>query len=183
MDEYIGTIKLWAGTFEPKGFMICDGRKVAIRDNQALFSILGTTYGGDGQTYFNIPDLRGNVPVGANNQIPAGQKLGSQTIQLTPEQLPAHTHDLGRPNFKMRLALNARGYTNEGTNAYLGSGGSVANIFSQGMGPSESQMANDAAYIDGTTNATGNGAAISVMQPSLGIYYIICVEGIYPQRN
>src|SRR5688572_9082000 len=91
---YIGEIRLVGFTFAPRGWLFCDGSVLLINQNQALFSILGTNYGGDGVTFFNIPDLRGRAPVHVdfNQNLSHGTQTGTETVTLTEAQMPAHTH-------------------------------------------------------------------------------------------
>jgi microcystin-dependent protein len=97
MDEYIGTISLFAGNFAPKNWALCNGQILYIQQNNALFAILGITYGGDGKTTFALPDLRGRVPIGVgqgtgltNREL--GKVGGEEAVTLTTAQIPSHTH-------------------------------------------------------------------------------------------
>ena len=99
MDPFIGQIKIFGGNLVPRGYAFCDGQLLAISSNEDLFSLLGTTYGGDGRTTFGLPDLRGRVPVhmgtGAGlSPRPWGQKAGAQSVTLSVPELPQHTHSL-----------------------------------------------------------------------------------------
>lgn len=144
MDDFIGAIKLFAGHYEPDGWFYCWGQNLPIQQYTALYSILGTTYGGDGHTSFALPDLRGRVPVGAG-QSPslgtshtAGEKWGAETVTLVPSNLPIK---VGVP-----------------------------------VDPSS-------AAAPATLSAMGSTATpVAVCQPSLGLNYIICWNGIYPPR-
>ena len=96
MDPFIGLIVMFGGNFAPRGWALCDGQLLSISSNSALFSILGTTYGGDGRTTFGLPDLRGRVPMHPGtgpglSPRTLGQKSGTETVQLTTAQLPPHT--------------------------------------------------------------------------------------------
>lgn len=103
-EPYIGEIRMFAGNFAPNGWMFCDGQLVPISENDALFILLGTTYGGDGQETFALPDLRGRVPVHMGNSFVLGQAAGVESVTLTQQQIPIHTHPLlcaasgGTPN-------------------------------------------------------------------------------------
>src|SRR3954453_18765030 len=102
-EPFIGEIKLFAGNFAPRGYALCNGQLLAISQNPALFSILGTTYGGNGQTTFGLPDLRGRVPMHAG-QGPGltprslGEQSGTETVTLLSTQMPAHSHSLTADN-------------------------------------------------------------------------------------
>ena len=98
-EPFIGDIRMFAGNFAPRNYALCDGQLVAISQNNALFSLLGTMYGGDGRTTFGLPEMRGRIPVHAG-QGPGlsprtwGQKAGTENVTITVNQLPSHTHDL-----------------------------------------------------------------------------------------
>lgn len=100
-DALIGEIRMFAGNFAPQGWAFCDGKLLSMASNQALFSLLGTTYGGDGRTTFGLPDLRGRSPVGVGaggntgpglSEIPWGKRGGTETVNLSSSQLPSHSH-------------------------------------------------------------------------------------------
>jgi microcystin-dependent protein len=174
VDEYLAEIRLFAGTFEPYGWMYCDGRALPIAEYDALFSLLGTTYGGDGVNTFCLPDLRGRVPVGAGAGPGLTPRLlaetgGSEQQQLTVEQIPAHAHAI--------LASNAAGDSASPINGvYAASdGGTDAPVY--GTAAPDSTLAPDAFFQAGARQPHSN------MQPALGVNYIICVYGIYPDRN
>ena len=92
MDPFLGEIRMFGGNFAPQGWATCDGQILSIAQNTALFSLLGTTYGGNGQTTFALPDLRGRLPVHIGGGLTMGQAGGSETVILTTTNLPAHTH-------------------------------------------------------------------------------------------
>lgn len=174
MDEYMGIIKLFAGNYAPRGWEFCNGQILQISQYQALFSILGTVYGGDGRTTFALPDLRGRVPAhcgqGAGLQlISQGQRLGTNTNTLTLVQLPSHTHSL---------------------NANAGASGRSLSISPANNYPAQNQdgSGNYATTCDVQMNPqaignTGGNIPVNNMQPSLGLNYIICMDGIYPPRS
>jgi microcystin-dependent protein len=89
---FIGEIRMFAGNFPPAGWALCDGQPQAISENDSLFVVIGTTYGGDGEETFNLPDLRGRVPVHQGNNHIIGEAGGVQSVTLTTQQLPVHTH-------------------------------------------------------------------------------------------
>jgi microcystin-dependent protein len=180
MDEYIGIVKLFAGNFAPKGWAFCDGSLINISQNTALYSILGTTYGGNGQTNFALPDLRSRVPVGAGNgpgqpPVVPGQMAGSANVTVTTAQLPAHSHaqmvsiqyGTGLPNNTQVLAVP------EGTTA---NGESVT---IQAFGPS----GNLTTLSPDSIGSTGSNQPLNVMPPYTGMNYIICMQGLFPPRN
>lgn len=165
MEPFIGTIILFAGNFAPRGWAFCAGQLLSIAQNSALFSILGTTYGGDGRTTFALPDLRGRVPVGIGQGpgLPAvdlGEQGGAATTTLLATNLPAHSH-----SFALAHAPA------DGKEAgYLASGEIYASA------------KNSVAPAD-TIGVAGNNAPVNNMQPYTGLNYIIALEGIYPSRS
>ena len=139
MDEaFMGSIVLFAGNFPPRNWAFCNGQTLAIASNTALFAILGTTYGGDGQTTFKLPDLRGRVPVHAGgsvgpglSNVALGELAGSRAVTLLPKA---------------------------------------------GVAPAT-------AHTPGIVGVVGGGESVSVMQPYLGLNYIICTAGLFPSRE
>lgn len=178
MDEiYIGEIVPVAFGFAPRGWHICDGSLLAINTNQALFSLLGTMYGGDGITTFALPDLRGRAAVHAGqgpglSYYAEGQKSGTETVTLTTASMPAHNHGASMP-----------------TSAAQGDTGTPATAAYPAMGTdSQGNTYNMYAPHDQTTtmpavlNNNGGSQPHNNIQPSLVINYIIAMQGIYPSR-
>jgi microcystin-dependent protein len=168
---FVGEVKMFAGNFAPRGWALCEGQLIAISSNVALFSILGTTYGGDGRTTFALPDLRGRVPVGVGNgpgltSIPLGSRYGSETITINQVNLPAHNH-----SFSLN-GVTENGTTNDPTGNYPANTGLFDNEYrSDGtLVPMES----------GTTSNTGGSQPLNIRQPSAGINFIICIAGSFP---
>src|SRR5258706_15441222 len=93
-QPYVGEIRMFAGNFAPVGWMFCDGQLLPISENETLFNLIGTTYGGDGQSTFALPDLRGRIPVHNGNGFVLAQTGGAETATLTTQQIPAHAHAL-----------------------------------------------------------------------------------------
>jgi microcystin-dependent protein len=164
-DPYIGEIRMFAGDYAPRGWLRCDGSLLAISDNEALYVLIGTTYGGDGQSNFALPNLSGRIPVGRSPGRPEGHAAGVESVTLTTSQMPQHSH-------------RARGAT------------SAASATS----PSNAVWATSSAtpYTTGTPLAGMSPAAItpaggsqphSNMPPYLAVHYIIAVEGIFPTQN
>jgi microcystin-dependent protein len=195
-ESYIGEIKLFAGNFAPVGWMFCEGQILQVKDYDALYSILGNTYyGGDGRTTFALPDLRGRVPVGLANNIQRGRQFGTGTRTLSLINLPSHVHAI--PNSGSTTATGDLAVY-EGTadtstldNAVsLATEGSIqlqskTNFMFSTQAPTgliSNAVGNIAAAVPSQTLATGQGESFEIYQPSLGLNYIICVDGIYPQR-
>jgi microcystin-dependent protein len=168
MEQYIGEIRMFGGNFAPLGWALCDGSLLPIAQYSALFNLIGTTYGGDGQTTFALPDLRGRVPIHTNPSSPQGAQVGSETVTLTQAQMPTHSH--------AAAALGGAGAANNPT-GQVWAGSSIGdNKYSAAL------------------NAPGvfNGAALQQaggnqphdnMQPYLVINFIIALEGIYPTQG
>lgn len=179
----IGEIRMFAGNFAPRGWAKCEGQLLSISQNEALFSILGTTYGGDGRTTFGLPDLRSRVPVGAGGYAPGlsevklGQKGGVEFYTLTQRELPAHTHNA-------TVTLKA-GQTNEGIKAnasdriLMSSGRGGTPIYTDA--PASADLRQDAASAQ--VSSTGQGQPFDNKQPYLGVTYIIALQGVYPSRS
>lgn len=171
MDPFIGQVIMFAGNFAPRGWAFCDGQLLPIAQYSALFSILGTTYGGDGVTTFGLPDLRGRFPLhpGSGPGLPPyswGQKAGQAETQLTASNLPPHSHDT--------LVTNAPGdHASPGGRIPATSAGGAENY----AAPSSSPVPG------GATAPAGNGTPVSNMPPYLGIHFIIALEGIFPSRS
>lgn len=169
----LGEIRLFAGTFAPRGYALCNGQLLSISQNTALFSLLGTTYGGNGTTNFALPDLRGRVPnhfgqgPGLSNYV-QGQVGGTENVTLLANNLPAHTH-----------TVNA---VATGGNQASPAGG-VPAIESTGTSLNYSSSAPNTTMSPATIAPTGQNIPVSVIQPYLTINYIIALQGIFPSRN
>ncbi|MDM7855481.1 phage tail protein [Cellulomonas alba] len=163
-EQYLGEIRLMAFNFPPKGWAFCNGAILSIQQNQALFSLLGTTYGGNGQTTFALPDLRGRVPVHASGQFTLGQVGGTEQVTLTQNELPPHTH--------AAQAVPAQATTADPTNAVWAA--TAAPHYAAGA---QSVMAASAVAPVGGTQPHPN------MPPYLTVSFAISLQGIYPSRN
>lgn len=167
MDPFLGQIVLFAGNFAPRGWAFCDGQLLAINSNQALFSILGTTYGGDGRTTFALPGLRGRVAIhpGTGPGLPTyrlGDNGGNPTTTLVVNDMPPHTHGL--------------------------SGSSAAGTTQSPVGALPAVTAEDAygtssAVSMGNSGSTGSGLPFSNQPPYQALNYIIALQGVFPSRN
>jgi microcystin-dependent protein len=174
-EPYIGEISVFAGNFPPRGWAFCDGQLLSIAQNTALFAILGTTYGGNGQTTFGLPDLRGRAPLHAG-QGPGlsgrliGEAGGQERVVLSAAQMPAHTHSAnGSPAAAAALS--------PGGNVWAAApAGGASNYLSAPDAPS-AVMAAEAVGL------AGGGQGHENMQPYLGVNFIIAMEGVFPPRN
>lgn len=174
-DEYIGIIKIFAGNFAPTGWRICDGSVLQISQYAALYSIIGTMYGGNGSTTFALPDLRGRAPIGCGqgtnltNRI-LGTSGGSESVTLTAGQIPAHRHSM---NVADTLA-NSLVPTN---NSMIAEGRSGLGVSLYKTNPTTTTQ-----LLDSTIGYNSGGQSHENMMPYLPINYIICTEGLYPTR-
>ena len=172
-DQFVGEVFMAGFNFAPRGHALCDGQLLPINQNQSLFSILGTTYGGDGRTTFGLPDLRGRAPVheGQGPGLPSkmlGQKDGAENVVLAANDLPAHTHTLRATNTE--ATANTPG-GNVLANPTLGQQAYKLNPSTRvGMNPAAVEV-------------TGGGQAHTNVQPSLTISFFIALTGIFPSRN
>ena len=173
-EPFIAEIRIFAGNFAPAGWALCDGQLLPISQNTALFSLIGTTYGGDGRSTTALPDLQGRAPMhpGRGPGLTArrlGERTGVESVALTEAQLPSHDHSL-------------RASPNPGETPGVTSPGGTANSFARSVGGS--------AYADpsGMTgmaalSAAGGSQAHNNMQPFLAMNFIIALVGLYPSRS
>ncbi|MGZ4280852.1 MAG: phage tail protein [Gaiellaceae bacterium] len=165
-EPFLGMIIIFGGNFAPKGWAFCNGQLLPINQNTALFSLLGTTYGGNGTTTFALPDLRGRVPLhfgqgpGLSNYV-EGQVGGVENVTLLTSQMPAHTH--------VQPATAGDETTNRPNEAIPARGGVYAST------PDGSNLA--------ATSSAGGGQPHVNLQPYLALNYIIALQGIFPSRN
>lgn len=177
---YLGEMRLFAGNFAPRGWAFCNGQSLSIAENDALFALLGTIYGGDGQNTFNVPDLRGRVPLNQGqgpglSSYTIGQAAGVETVTLQTSQMPAHSHSLNAttatgsvttPGPTVMLATPVEAGVNTSLYVVPGSSAMVqAPMAPQSIGPA------------------GGNTPHENMMPFQSINYIIALEGIFPTRN
>jgi microcystin-dependent protein len=187
----MGSIDLWPLNWAPLNWMLCQGQTLAISSYTALFSLLGTTYGGNGTSNFNLPDLRGRVALGLANGGVLGETAGSQTVTLNVSNLPAHNHTAtlaqsaqftGNVSLPVKTGLGTG--TGDPSNAFLGPG---ANIYFTGpttgstLGAAPVTIAAQSGA-PVTVGLTGSNVPVSTMPPYLTLNYIICIYGIYPTK-
>lgn len=182
MEGYIAEVRMFAGNFAPRGWAFCQGQILSIAQNTALFALLGTTFGGNGQTTFALPDLRGRVAVGPGQGpgLPAvnlGQMAGAPTHTLIITEMPAHNHATQVATRAFESPTGGGGNATIPTNNYWSSGNSTDvynNTTNTAMNP---------AAVAVTVGIAGGSQPHNNMQPYLGLNYIICMEGIFPSRN
>jgi microcystin-dependent protein len=188
-EQFISTILIWPPNFAPSGWALCAGQLLSISQNTALFSLLGTTYGGDGQSTFGLPDLRGRIPIGAGqgpglSPYTLGQTGGSETVTLTTATLAAHTHS-ATPS----LSASAPGVTTKGTTHEPSPSVALAAPVEQGASvriysdqkPTQ-QLAPGTVTGSISVGPAGGGQPHENRQPFLTLNYIIALQGIYPSR-
>ncbi|MGK6341964.1 phage tail protein [Chryseobacterium sp. DT-3] len=182
MEEYIGIVKLFAGNFAPRGWMFCDGSLLRISTNSALFSILGTIYGGDGVTTFALPNLKGRMAIGAGNvngneYYPLGAAAGTPQNTIMAQNLPS----IGS-GFQLKVAnANATVPAPSVNTSIAITGNQIGRDFT--AIPSFVQADPDTALNPRSISYVGQNLPMNNMPPYLGLNYIICVEGIYPPRD
>lgn len=181
MEPFIAQIVMFGGNFAPRGWAFCDGQLLPISQNTALFSLLGTTYGGDGRTTFALPDLRGRVPMHAG-QGPGlthrqlGERVGSEQVTLSLLQIPAHNHTL--------FASPNNGTDPSPINNFIGKHQVTIDRTNTVNGNSFTPVASGLGSMNGSSiSNTGGSQPHTNVQPTLVINYIIALVGIFPSRN
>jgi microcystin-dependent protein len=162
-QPYVGEIRMFAGNFPPSGWMFCEGQLLPISENETLFQLIGTTYGGDGQSTFGLPDLRGRIPIHQGNSFILAQTGGVEEVTLTVSQIPAHAHP------------------------WLGSTASATTQDPQGQVPAATQaqvyfnlVDNAGSFSPLAVSGTGGSQPHTNFQPYLCIDFIISLFGIFP---
>lgn len=192
-QSYIGSISGWAPDFAPRDWAFCQGQLLPINQYAALYSILGTTYGGNGQSNFALPNLQGRVPVGAGqspgtSMHPLGQEAGQENVTLTQQQMPAHNHiAVAAPNASLpassaaaTTATPAAGSVLASATATYGRDPVDVKIYAPAPGTVSVPLSASATV---TVSATGGNMPFSILQPFTVINYIICLQGIFPPRS
>ena len=181
---FLAEVTGFGGSFAPRGWTNCEGQILAITQFEALFSIVGTIYGGDGRTTFGLPDLRGRVPVGASTSAPGltpyriGTKGGQENVTLTTAQIPSHTH--APPATSLEASNASADDPVPGAAVNFARGNSAfGDIPQYAAGPADTSLPGPT----GTSDPTGGTNSHSNLQPSLVIRYVIALQGIYPTRN
>lgn len=174
-DPFMGTIQAFGFQFNPKGWALCDGQLLAISSYTALFSLLGTAYGGDGRTTFGLPDLRGRVAIGFGqgpglSNHPIGQKGGAEAAKLSVNQMPSHSH------VATVRGTNISGDQDDPTGATWAMKGRT-DIY-RNIAPDVDMHAGNVVNAN-----SGGGQSFQIMQPYLAINYSCALEGLYPSRN
>ena len=167
-EPFLSEIRMMSFVFAPKGWALCDGQLLPINQNQALFSLLGTTFGGDGRVNFALPDLRSRVPVHVGSGHTLGERGGEQSHTLSVAEIPTHTH-----------ALQASATAGDAPVPFGPNGNVLANTPNLIYGPPGNLVATNAA----TVTSTGGSQAHLNMQPFLTLSFCIALQGIFPSPN
>jgi microcystin-dependent protein len=180
MEPTLGEIRMFAGNFNPISWALCEGQLLPINSNQSLYSLLGTTYGGDGITTFGLPDLRGRMAISAGqgpglSSTPLGQKSGTTEISLTQSTMPSHSHTLNSSSSPGTASTPLNSFPAM-SKVQVERGGVNQDVSSYGTPSNSTQAAN-------AIGNTGGNIPVNVQNPYLGINYIICLVGIFPSRN
>ncbi|KKO54595.1 phage tail protein [Paenibacillus sp. DMB20] len=167
-EAYLGEIRMFAGNYAPQGWALCNGQLLSISENETLFNLIGTTYGGDGQTTFALPDLQGRIPIHRSSDYMLGNRGGTESVFLTPAQLPEHTH-----------VPHANGQAGpEGDTPHNSVWApSVKRSYSDGSGKTPVSMNRH------LLSPAGSGQPHDNMMPSAAISFIISLYGMYPPHN
>lgn len=181
MEPFLSEIVLFSFNFPPKGYALCNGQFLPINQNQALFSLLGTTYGGDGQTTFALPNLRGRAPGHVGNGYTLGNSVGATSNTVSIQQLPAHTHEASKlvnANYTPAAGETANSGDPEGK-VFAGNSNFTnrfANKFDEGLGDQQ---------LDPTRNSENSGGSQphNNMMPYLVLNYCIALQGVFPSQN
>ncbi len=193
-DQMLGEVRIFAGNFAPRGWAFCDGQLLPISQYSALFSLLGTMYGGDGRTTFALPDLRGRVAISAGNgpglsEYRQGVRGGSEYTNITIAQLPSHTHAVipnpaGGSNLLLSTDAAVRSTPQAGdvpAAAQFGNGLGATDV--RTYGPAANTVNGQALGGSFTNGNTGGGQQVDKRQPYLPIRYIIALQGYFPSRS
>lgn len=197
MDAYMSTIMGWGPNWPPRNWTLCAGQLLAISQFNAIFALIGTTYGGDGRTSFGIPDLRARVPVAAGQSpgtsyIQIGTKKGAETHTLVTAELPPHTHSVSGQGLSVTIGASSSGGTTNvpSPGVHLSAAqtpaigpvpANVANIYSNAT--QDTTIGGGAIAGSSITGVTGSGSYFSIVQPLQAIQFIFCLQGIFPPRN
>jgi microcystin-dependent protein len=174
-EPFVGEIRMFGGTFAPRGWAFCDGQLLSVPENDALFSLFGTIYGGDGRTTFGLPDLRGRLPMHTGtgpglSPRPIGQKSGTETVTLNVTQLPAHTHSMNASTDTVSETQPAGNVTAKDA---------TPNVYRNAPFPDPAKATMNAQMISNV----GNSQSHSNLMPFLVVNFIVALFGIYPSRT
>jgi len=181
MDPYLSAVYYFAGNFAMKGFALCEGQILSIQQNTALFSLVGTYYGGNGTSNFGLPDLRGRVGVGQGNgpglsSYSIGEFTGTENNTMSVNQMPSHTHNLNAYNLAGDSNTPAGTILSKGPSSGSGPSAKAENFYNTTSPPNTTMYNNSISF-------SGGGQPFNIIQPVLAISCVIALSGIYPARN
>ncbi|NOU48616.1 MAG: phage tail protein [Bacteroidales bacterium] len=198
MEPYLGQISAFGFGFAPMGWVTCQGQLLNISEYDTLYSLIGTTFGGDGSTTFGVPDLRGRTIVGIGQgpglaNVAWGQKSGAETASLLNSNMPSHLHTFTNGDGTTPGTVNVTTYIttvnntsesneSDGGNNGLGTGGTMPTIY-RGTPSGADHIGGVTSSVSGATSVVGSSIPFGIRNPYMGIYYCIAVEGIWPQRS
>lgn len=170
-EPFVGEIRMFAGNFAPRGWAFCDGQLLAVSQNDALFSLLGTIYGGDGRTTFGLPDLRGRIPIHSGHgpglsERRLGAKGGAEKVTLTVNQMPSHGHPL-QASTSPGIVSSPQGRVTGETSGF--------DLYAEAM--QDTNMSSD------SVTHTGGSRSHTNLMPYLCVHFIMALVGIYPSRH
>ncbi|PYY80679.1 hypothetical protein DNK59_24105 [Pseudomonas sp. TKO26] len=187
-EAFVGEIRMFAGNYAPEGWAFCNGALLPISNYEALYSLLGTLYGGNGATTFGLPDYRGRLPVGMGSGPGLTPRtltstMGQTTVTMTPENTPSHTHAFMVSTLAATSA-NPSPPTdpNKMTFGEFDAAGIITGLYSKGTGTSPTYALNSG-FLDKAQTNNANATAHDNLMGSLTVSYIICLVGLYPTRN
>ncbi|MGA2046947.1 MAG: tail fiber protein [Terracidiphilus sp.] len=163
-QPYVGEIRMFGGNFAPAGWMLCEGQLLPISEYETLFNLIGTTFGGDGQSTFALPDLRGRLPIHQGGGFTFGQNGGVETVTLTTNQIPLHTHLVSANSNSSNASSPSVKYLAAGPDIYEQGRTGTATMYS-------------------AISSSGGSQPHSNFQPYLCVYFIISLFGVYPSQN
>lgn len=166
LESFIGEIRMFAGNFEPRGWMFCEGQLLPIEEYESLFQLIGTTYGGDGQNTFALPDLRGRLPLHQGNGFVVGETGGLEDVTLSVSQIPSHSHTL--------LATRSIANSSTPNNTVLAAPTQVSMYYAEAPSKAMNILA---------IQAKGGAQPHSNMQPYLCVSFIISLDGFFPSQH
>ncbi|MDG2122337.1 MAG: tail fiber protein [Verrucomicrobiales bacterium] len=186
-DPFIAEIIMFGGNFAPRGWALCEGQLLAISQNSALFSLLGTMYGGDGRTTFGLPDMRGRAPMHAGGgpglaTRQEGQKFGTETNTHSQSQLPAHTH-AGTTNVTLTPRGGGAATADSSVGNHFASSSGFGGTTSLYANTPNTELAGGDLSLSTTLTNTGGSQAVNNMAPFLAIHFIISLFGTFPSRT
>jgi microcystin-dependent protein len=189
-QPYVGEIRMFGGNFAPAGWMFCDGQLLPISENETLFNLIGTTYGGDGQTTFALPNLQSRVPIHAGqgptlSNYQLGEMAGAEAVTLAASQMPVHTHPIDQAQLAAKVRCQS-GLETAGTPAghvLAAEAAGVTQLYSNQ--PANADMRADTISVAGaaTINPTGGNQPHDNRQPTVCLRFCIATEGVFPSQT